>query len=332
MSHFCLSRSSDKMVNSVGLSGASAATAFIWGGASGSEYGKILDIWSPQKAVRITANESSPPPNWIVSYTIPRQHLGATFVGVKPGTTMQETANSIRVAFDTAAAAQSRCGGFKDHIPGTTPGRPTRTAPGGNEYIPMDLWERFLNFTRQFEGPVDFMYNDFSSPQLVTCGIGKMFKDADAAVGNSKYFTNPDGREPSEPEMRADYTAASGLPRVRISTEPWTNLFDFAERTVLRMPWSSIIALLGIAAKERIETMLNMEIFRNFHTFPADAKLACASIAYGSWTYASFAPLREAVRVRNWADAAVVYKSPNWDHNKDEAHKRLFESAAAQGG
>ena len=94
------------------------------------------------------------------------------------------------------------------------------------------------------------------------------------------------------------------------------------------MPWPKITELLGTAMGERVNTMLRMADFADFATFPADAQLACASIAYGSWQYAIQAPLRAAVRARNWADAAKDYRSPGWDAQKDAAHVRLFRSAA----
>jgi hypothetical protein len=68
MSHFCLSRDSDEMVSEVSV-GSAEATAFVWGGASGSEYGQILELWSQQSDIRISANEASASANWIVSYT-----------------------------------------------------------------------------------------------------------------------------------------------------------------------------------------------------------------------------------------------------------------------
>jgi hypothetical protein len=97
MSHFCISRDSDAMVDKVYITGSADGTAFIWGGASGSEYGQLLEIWSQQDEVRISANESSPRPNWIASYTIPSRYVGLTFEGVKRGTTIKETWNNIKV-------------------------------------------------------------------------------------------------------------------------------------------------------------------------------------------------------------------------------------------
>jgi hypothetical protein len=88
------------MISSIALAGSAEATAYVWGGASGNEYGQILEIWSQKDDVRISANESSPPASWIVSYTIPRRYLGSTFVGVKRSTTIRETWNSIIVVDD----------------------------------------------------------------------------------------------------------------------------------------------------------------------------------------------------------------------------------------
>jgi hypothetical protein len=71
------------------------------------------------------------------------------------------------------------------------------------------VWADLLNFTKRYEGPTDFMYNDKSRPdQLVTCGVGRMLASADEAVKIKQYFINSAGLEPSESEMRADYDAA----------------------------------------------------------------------------------------------------------------------------
>jgi GH24 family phage-related lysozyme (muramidase) len=317
MSHFCLSRADDSIAHAAALSGAAEAAAFVWGGASGLERGQLLDLWCQKGQVRITPEDKAAPANWIVSYKIPRLHIGQTFVGVKPGTTIRETQNAIRIGLETAKEARERCQRFpSQNVPVTTPGRPTGITP--------DLWLRLLNFTKQFEGITDFLYNDRSTPQLVTCGVGKLVKDVGAAIALKRSFVNPSGGEPSEDEMRDDYAAASAMKR----DDPPGNLFDFATVTVLRMPWPKITELLGTAMGERVNTMLRMADFADFATFPADAQLACASIAYGSWQYAIQAPLRAAVRARNWADAAKDYRSPGWDAQKDAAHVRLFRSAA----
>lgn len=319
MSHFCLSSVNDAMVSAVALSGSAEATAYVWGGASGAEYGQLLDLWSQKDEVRITAEEKSAPDNWIVSYKIPRRYVGLTFIGVKPGTTMKETSNSIRVGLETAKEAKARCERFPSlPVLGSTAGRPNRITP--------DLWLRLLNFTKQFEGITDFLYNDRGKPQQVTCGIGKLVPDGDAAIALKRHFVNPEGREPGAEEMRADYAAASAMKR----DDPPGNLFDFATITILRMPWERITGLLGLAMGERVNTMLDLPDFAHFATFPSDAQLACASIAYGSWQYGVQAPLRAAVREGDWARAAEVYKSPGWDARKDAAHIRLFRSAAGQ--
>ena len=317
MSHFCLSSVDNTIVQAVALSGSTEVTAFVWGGASGLERGQLLDLWCQKAQVRINPEDKAAPANWIVSYKIPGQHIGRTFIGVKPGTTIRETQNSIRVGLETAREAKDRCDKFPSQsVPVTTPGCPTGITPA--------LWLRLLNFTKQFEGITDFMYNDRSTPQLVTCGVGKLVKDEEAAVGLKGFFVNPGGSQPSDDEIKDDYTAAHAIKR----DDPPGNLFDFATVTILRMPWQKITELLGKAMGERVSTMLRMPDFADFATFPADAQLACASIAYGSWQYPIQAPLRAAVRARNWSDAARDYRSPGWDPRKDAAHVRLFRSAA----
>jgi hypothetical protein len=188
------------------------------------------------------------------------------------------------------------------------------------------VWADLLNFTKRYEGPTDFMYNDKSSPnQLVTCGVGRMLSSADEAVRIKKYFVNAAGQEPSEPEMRADYEAANGLVRTE------GNLWDFATITLLRIPWDNVTEMLRTFMAAKVAGMRRgFNAFANFANFPADAQVACGSISYGGWGYPCFAPLREAVKAGDWALAAQVYRSPGWDKQKDEAHRALFRSAAGR--
>jgi hypothetical protein len=190
-----------------------------------------------------------------------------------------------------------------------------------------DVWADLLNFTKRYEGPTDFMYNDKSSPdQLITCGVGRMLRTDDEAVAIKKYFINAAGQEPSDPEVRADYAAAHSLVRTE------GNLWDFATITALRLPWENVTKLLMTFMAVKVDAMRRSfkVVFANFANFPTDAQVACASISYGGWRYPTFAPLRDAVQAEDWALAAQVYRSPGWDHEKDEAHRGRFRRAAGR--
>lgn len=315
-----MSGTSTEAASAVSVAGSSEATAYVWGGASGNCYGQPVELWSQSDEVRITANEGYPPapPGYIFTYTIPKRYVGLTFVGVTPGTTTLETQNQIRVGFDSPSAAQARGRQYASQpVLPSAKGRPSA--------ISADLWVRLLNFSKRYEGPTDFMYNDKSTPnQLVTCGVGKMFSDVTAALNHKRFFVNVDGAEPSADEMQADFAAVQGLKRTE------KNLYDFATITLLRLPWDSVTDLLGSFMGAKVNSMLAMPSFANFASFPQDAQLACASIAYGGWSYRCFAPLRDAVAASNWSLAATVYQSPGWDPHKDAAHVALFRSAAGK--
>jgi hypothetical protein len=318
MSHFCLAGNSDVMVSAVSAAGSAQATAYVWGGVNGDPHGKPVELWSQTDQVRIQANENYPPspPGYIFSYTIPNRYIGLTFIGVQPGTTILESENKIRVGSDSPSAAKARTEKYAAMIiPAGAAGRPASIAA--------DLWARLLNFSKRYEGGTDFMYNDKGNPQLVTCGVGKMFPNAAEAAKHKRYFVNLEGNEPSVDEMTADFDAAHEFKRTE------KNLYDFATVTLLRLPPDKITELLGSFMGDKVRAMLGMAAFANFASFPPDAKLACASIAYGGWGYGSFAPLRDAIMARDWYRAANVYKSPGWDAQKDAAHVALFRSAAA---
>jgi len=319
VSHFCKSSAGDDAVVAVALSGAPEVTAYVWGGSSGPQAGQILDLLSDDNSVRIVSENTSAPANWIVSYKIPAKHRGMTFIGVKPGSTGRETSNSIRIGIETADAARARCGTF--------PKRPVLVPPPGcPARFPAALWPTLLDFSKQYEGITDFFYNDRSTPQLITFGIGKMVKNAVEAQNLRNFFINPDGQNPSDPEILRDYNAAASIVR----DKPPGNLYDFAAVTILRLPWEKIIELFGVTMRDNLnQLMFPRPQFANFERFPADAQLACASIAYGGWGHASFAPLLDAVQAQNWSLAAEVYRAPAaWDQNKNRAHIALFLSAA----
>jgi hypothetical protein len=225
----------------------------------------------------------------------------------------------LLVATDSPQEAAKRSSAYQGVIiPPTHEDCPPGMAPG--------VWADLLNFTKRYEGPTDFMYNDKSSPdQLVTCGVGRMLASADEAVKIKQYFINSAGLEPSESEMRADYDAAHGLVRTE------GNLWDFATITQLRIPWDNVTEMLRTFMAAKVGAMRRgFKAFANFAAFPSDAQVACASISYGGWGYAVFAPLRDAVAAQDWALAAQVYHSPGWDKQKDEAHRARFRSAAGR--
>jgi hypothetical protein len=269
MSHFCVSQSDDSAAAAASITDSPSATAYVWGGASGDAYGKPVELWSQTKNVKIPANESYPPapPGYIFSYTIPSQHLGLTFVGVTPGSTVRETKNSLRVGWDTPKEAKRRSEGYTNlPTPGAV-GRPSKITPG--------LWARLLKFTKEHEGCTDFMYND--TGQQVTVGVGKLLKDVATALSFKAYFYNHDNKEPGDDEIKEDYAAANSLKR---TTSP-SNLWDFAPLTLLRIRWDKVTELLGTTMGSLVGGMLGMPQFANFQNFPEDAQLASASISYG---------------------------------------------------
>jgi len=73
----------------------------------------------------------------------------------------------LLVASDSPQEAKKRTDNYSAvAIPPTHEDCPPGMQPG--------VWANLLNFTKRYEGPTDFMYNDKSSPnQLVTCGVGQ---------------------------------------------------------------------------------------------------------------------------------------------------------------
>jgi hypothetical protein len=316
MSHFCVSADDDTEARYIPASEGSDATAYVWGGASGAEYGQILEIWCADFDMRIAANEDTPPASWIVSYTIPFLYAGSTFVGVKPGTQRRETANSIFFALDTPSRAKERCDRYVNEAVsvGSCP-----------SFLRSDEWRTLLTETKKHEGCTDFMYNDLSAPkQLVTVGVGKMLPDLHAALNIKEFFVNSDGDVSGKSEIEADFERVQRLKRT--GGKQQSNLYEFAAITAQRMPIKKIHELLSITMAEKVRPVPGM--FPGFGGFPTSAKIACCSIAYGGWGYSCFDPLKAAVRSRDWSTAAEVYHDPGWAPNKGQWHRRLFRDAA----
>jgi len=316
MSHFCVSQTDDHAAAAVSTEDSPTATAYVWGGASGNAHGQPVELWSPARSAKISANETYPPapPGYIFSYTIPSQCIGLTFVGVNPGSTMRETKNSLRVGWDTAKGARGRSEGYTNvPTPGAV-GRPSKITPA--------LWARLLKFTKEHEGCTDFMYND--TGQQVTVGVGKLLKDAAAALSLKSYFYNHDGKEPSDDEIKDDHAAANSLTR---TTNP-SNLWDFAPLTLLRIRWDKVTELLGKTMGSLVGGMLAMSQFADFNNFPEDAKLASASISYGGINRAVLVGLLKAIQAQDWTLASQSCSVPGWDPNKNIAHAALYRSAA----
>jgi hypothetical protein len=316
MSHFCVSANDDTEARYITASNGSDATAYVWGGASGAEYGQILEIWCAEFDMRIAANEETPPASWIVSYTIPSLYAGSTFVGVKPGTQRRETANSVFFALDTPSEAKKRCDRYANEAV---------SAGACPSFLRSEVWRALLTGTKKHEGCTDFMYNDLSTPkQLVTVGVGKMLVDLRAALNIKEYFINSDGNVSGEAEIKADFERVQKLKRT--GGKQQSNLYEFAAITAQRMPIAKIHELLSSFMAEKVRPVPDM--FPGFGEFPASAQIACCSIAYGGWGHSCFDLLKAAIRSRDWSRAADVYRDPGWAPNKGEWHRRLFRDAA----
>jgi hypothetical protein len=239
----------------------------------------------------------------------------------------------LSVALETPKEAQDDCNAHAREK------MPTFSPAGG---MSQNAWDRLLKLTQKYEGPVNFMYNDRSSPnQLVTCGTGYMIGTSQknnlvTPVTGGKllksYFVNPEGQVPSDDEMIADLNAASNLPRRNIPEKPYSNLYDFALVTRLRMPWPKVWELLADVMRSKAAAVRADPAFANFASYPDAAKVAVVSIQYGSWNtqaYPVLAPCKEAVKAQDWARAAADYKDPGWDKGKGQEHVALFKEAAA---
>jgi hypothetical protein len=135
-------------------------------------------------------------------------------------------------------------------------------------------------------------------------------------------LVKPDMTVPSDIESIADFNAAKSLKRDG-------NLWEFATRTQLRMPWAQVTDLLTSFMKSKVNAATgSCSWLSGFSSFASDAKVACASISYGDWAHPALQPCKDAIAKQDWVTATAVYNRPGWDGGKNYGHMCLFADAA----
>lgn len=182
----------------------------------------------------------------------------------------------------------------------------------------------FVDWSTQFESMLDFLYCDVK--RLVTTGLGNLV-DSIAAV-RGLIFIHKDGRIASQAEIVAYWNA------VKHSTlDPKAGGAQYATLSDLRIVHTSLDKL--IASKlDEMETQLRLS-FTTWNDFPADAQLACLSMAWAMGQY--FVPkwphYKAACDAHDWVQAAanchMSETSQNSSfHHRNDANVALFVAAS----
>lgn len=165
--------------------------------------------------------------------------------------------------------------------------------------------DRFVEFSVKFEGCVRSMYLDIKG--LVTVGIGCLIDPVPMAL--SLPWVSPDGSTPSQNQIASEWRALKS--QQNLAKLHW----KFAEKvTSIRLTDEGVLAV----ARQRLlanEKTLK-QFFPQWDSFPADAQLACCSMAWavGPGFPAQFGNFRAAANAQNWT-AAIAACSIRTENN-----------------
>jgi len=182
----------------------------------------------------------------------------------------------------------------------------------------------FVSWSAQFESLLDFLYCDVK--RLVTTGLGNLV-DSVAAV-RSLIFVHKDGSVASAVEVVAYWNA------VKHSTlNPLNGGEQYASLSDLRIVHTSLDRLISLKLAE-MERQLRLS-FPTWDDFPADAQLACLSMAWAMGQY--FVPkwphFKAACDAHDWGEAAAnchMSETSQNDsfHHRNDANVALFIAAS----
>jgi hypothetical protein len=184
--------------------------------------------------------------------------------------------------------------------------------------------EIFPEFSRKFEGYVNWMYLDVK--ELITCGVGNLIDPVSLAIGLP--FTKTDGSKASVPEIIAEWKQLKA--RTELAHLGWKAAKQYCK---LRLSDDAISDLVRVRLEQN-EQYLIKHHFPDFDSWPADAQLAVLSMAWalGSNFPATWKILKAACLAKDWAKAALnchISEVGNAGVKpRNEANVRLFNSAA----
>ena len=196
-----------------------------------------------------------------------------------------------------------------------------------------EAWAYVIAFTIDHEGDTPFMYNNWpvkNPTRDVTVGVGiALFSENDAAAPRirSLFTVKATGQPASDPEMRSEFRRVYDIPRVAKPTNLWS---DYRDKSPLRMDPAGMRRLLEEKMLE-FWNQRNQPKLTEFAALPAQAQVALVSYNYG--LRLAIAPEMCLGASRNTSEgflrAAAQSRINGWDEQKNAAHKRLFENAAA---
>jgi len=157
--------------------------------------------------------------------------------------------------------------------------------------------QNFVQFTKPFEGTVNYMYLDIKG--LVTVGIGNLIDPVNLALA-LPFVHNSDNSPASQSEIQAEWTKVKQNAKLaqqgyKAAAPPFTTL---------KLTDAAITQLVG--KQLNANQAILKQTFTDFESWPADAQLGLLSMAWGLGAgFASKWPLfKAACLARNWSSAA----------------------------
>ena len=158
--------------------------------------------------------------------------------------------------------------------------------------------DKFVDFTAPLEGVVTSLYADVRG--LLTVGLGCLADPVSMAL--SLAWVLPDGSTPSQAEIARQWHVIKGQ-AAAMSRLHWRYA---AKLTTMRLTDQGVLDL----ATQRL--LANEKILRgffpNWDLFPADAQMACCSMAWavGAGFPRIFGNFRAAANAQNWVSAVAA--------------------------
>jgi hypothetical protein len=206
------------------------------------------------------------------------------------------------------------------------------------DYMTQQAWDYLLRFTVTHEGMVLHMYNNRTSEaakQDVTCGIGILLIDRDAATGSDykPMFFDPATQLPAtEDQLRDDWDAALNLLRrywPNANLESTAAGDGYADVCKMRMYPQAVMDKAASVLKSKLKWELDHWLpLEAFISMPSQAQIACVSYFYG-WSLAKAPLFRQALIDLNFDRAAKASNLSGASPAKNKAHERLFLNAAS---
>jgi len=161
--------------------------------------------------------------------------------------------------------------------------------------------ESFTGFTRDLEGPTNFMYLDVRG--FVTTGYGNLIDDTVSVCALP--WRHPDGTFANRDEVIAAWATVRGKRGQRDPHGvPWTDRGGviFAQFTTLRLDAMGVDALVRGVMSRNDEALKRR--YPEWESWPACAQLACMSLAWACGTGYDFPAMDRALANRDFAEAS----------------------------